>query len=593
MPQPARPLANLFVSSSDYLNHPGQVLTPRTPHTRSGRAEEGRNEGERYEMVQDEEEDDPFFSTPGRSPPRGYRSRGDDHDIMKNRAARVTEKKFVQRYMFLAAFIMVSCILGVIYMTWDRAEEVSHTADRSTSHQVSSVPSAGPNVPSSRIISYENYTDFPLTSADYRHECYKLSNFIERKKYWAQPRNGPIDVAHKDEKPGAGRSKICSRTITYMLDGHVGLSTDLALMAQVAGLARERGSTLFVDDTYWNRGLWMDYFEDVRITQPGPEPGCMPPPPEELVACPRSARHWVVSSRTAAFHFGDKFVETFEDKAADGINSQRPIFNRATYSLTHTIRPNAHTAALIRAARLEIASVLSLPSGDDHHAGHNPEPEPYIGVHLRRGERTMQSDMYNQPYLPTSNYARAVRNTWTRLYPDSPLPSTSASQHPDSELGPLHFPAPPITYIATDSPEALREYVTEFPPATAVFALDLSTKPALRAIAPERDYVQEQFAQEPDEQRAAMTRGMLVDLALVSGLWAVEGEVVPGAVICTISSNTCKLSAFGLGWHRAFGLDDGGDHSNGIVNHARRRWVEIEYGHDFTTSRWRAFEIPA
>ena len=53
-------------------------------------------------------------------------------------------------------------------------------------------------------------------------------------------------------------------------------------------------------------GRWSDYFSDVRLLRPGPEPGCKPPPPTgkyypivrstdpdywtELVACPRSAR---------------------------------------------------------------------------------------------------------------------------------------------------------------------------------------------------------------------------------------------------------------------------------------------------------------
>jgi len=44
---------------------------------------------------------------------------------------------------------------------------------------------------------------------------------------------GALDVKHHTDK------SICSSTITYMLDGTVGLSADLALLSQAAALARE------------------------------------------------------------------------------------------------------------------------------------------------------------------------------------------------------------------------------------------------------------------------------------------------------------------------------------------------------------------
>ena len=55
-----------------------------------------------------------------------------------------------------------------------------------------------------------------------------------------------MDVAHHDDVtdyrlPEGEITKVCSKTITYQLDGTVGIAADLALMAQVAGLAREVG----------------------------------------------------------------------------------------------------------------------------------------------------------------------------------------------------------------------------------------------------------------------------------------------------------------------------------------------------------------
>lgn len=49
-------------------------------------------------------------------------------------------------------------------------------------------------------------------------------------------------TAKLPNKPGKG-DKICASTMTYMLDGKVGLMADLALMAQVAALAREVGDS--------------------------------------------------------------------------------------------------------------------------------------------------------------------------------------------------------------------------------------------------------------------------------------------------------------------------------------------------------------
>ncbi len=55
-----------------------------------------------------------------------------------------------------------------------------------------------------------------------------------------------MDVVHHDELhnqkthlPEAETKKVCRSSITYLLDGRVGLAADIALMAQAAALARE------------------------------------------------------------------------------------------------------------------------------------------------------------------------------------------------------------------------------------------------------------------------------------------------------------------------------------------------------------------
>ncbi|EMD32521.1 hypothetical protein CERSUDRAFT_58386 [Gelatoporia subvermispora B] len=381
-----------------------------------------------------------------------------------------------------------------------------------------------------------------------------------------------------------------------MLDGHVGLVADLALMAQAAGMAREQNRTFFVDDRYWNRGKWTDHFEDVRTLESGPEPGCLPPPPEELVACPRVARHWVrntvVSSQTAKFHFGHEFFEEFEDPFSRQLNRQRPMFERAQDSFTQTIRPNTYNTELIKAARTEMASILSLsdsePTSEAHRSTETSPPSmpsPYISVHIRRGDQTAKSWKYHTSYVPLENYVQAARDTWDRLYTNG-LNVDASPVNPE----PAQFPAAPIAYVASDAPETLREFFAAFPPETALFALGTSTKSELRALAPHHEYNQTVFVKEDEEERVRLTRGMVVDFAMMSGLWAGEGDVVPGAVVCTVRSNACKLSALGLGFDRAFGFDDGADYSTGSINEERKRWVEID-NQDQVVPIWTGFEL--
>ncbi len=56
------------------------------------------------------------------------------------------------------------------------------------------------------------------------------------------------------------------------------------------------------------------------------------------------------------------------------------------------------------------------------------------------------------------------------------------------------------------------------------------------------------------------------------------------------SSNVCRLSAVGLGWARAFGLADGKDHSDGLINDEKKRWIELD-NRGIISPMWSAFEV--
>jgi len=286
------------------------------------------------------------------------------------------------------------------------------------------------------------------------------------------------------------------------------------------------------------------------------------------------------------------FSENYEDPYQRAIKRQKPIFEQALQSFQETIRPNAHNAQLIRSARAELASVLSLPPhaptarNDDmfpsrRDAEPTPEaynPDPYVAVHIRRGDRHASAFPYRGKHVPLENFVEAARDAWTRLYGE------------DAAGDAAGFPAPPIAYVASDSHATAHEFVSAFPASTAVFSLDSSTDPALRALAPQHEYVQDEFDAMEAEDRVRLTRGMVVDLAMLSGFWAWESDVVPGATICTLSSNVCRLSAIGLGWDRAFGFGDGDDPANVYINDARKRWIDLDNRGTVTPS-WTAFEV--
>ncbi|KAJ3552115.1 hypothetical protein NM688_g4324 [Phlebia brevispora] len=445
-PRMSPPQLNFFASgrpqASEY-----QYIVPRTPHSRSGHAEEAITEQSEPLLVS---------SASATFPSVGYRSRGDDHNDGPGRKAGTSWRKHLslqriwQNAPIAVGSIVAGILLSLIVVSFKKPGEldelVGYVATESTSDRLQDdlvqtptmAPYHGPTptfvdtIPSpGYLISYENYTHFPLTGTQYAHECAKLvgGKFMHHGSYWSVPAHGVMDVKHHDDVtdyhlPEGERTKVCSKTITYQLDGHVGLAADLALMAQAAALARERNRTFLIDDTYWNRGKWSDYFQDVRLRQPGPEPGCRAPPPEELVACPRLARHWVINSRTAKYHFGHAYYEEYENAYKQNLNRQRPIYEWALQSFTETIRPNAHNAGLIRSARSELASILSLPPhshtarNDDINTAQALDAEalleqhnadPYIAVHIRRGDRHASTFPYRGSYVPLDKSAGGRR----------------------------------------------------------------------------------------------------------------------------------------------------------------------------------------
>ncbi|KAJ7610838.1 hypothetical protein FB45DRAFT_760849 [Roridomyces roridus] len=588
MPRPA-PLSN--ASTGSYPRFDTQ-LTPRTPHSRAGRAEEAYTAAEleqvdfddddNYSSVVQQQQAPLLSSSASDSFPAttGYRSRGDDFDAHAPKRTGLTTDKILSR-LPLALYSSVAAVLLVLVFFSLREPEalkkyVGVTTNVSESEAAgdlevmptSTMPTSTPiqqqqPPPNIILISYENYTSFPLDPLEYRAECLKMDSGIRAQTpYWGTDKSGMYyDVLHVDEQVGyeasPDESSICSRTMTYQLDGWAGLLTDLALMAQVAALARERNATFFVDDRFWNRGKWSDYFEDVQAGQPGPEPGCRPPPPEEFVACPRTARHWLMNSRTARHHLDHDFMEHYADPYGHNLNRMKPFYEFGFKSFSETIRPNAQTAQLIQSARQELSEKVTAhyrnPRSDDG------TPMGYLAVHIRRGDRKPTWRLpYGQNYIALSEYVDAVVQSWTRL-------GLEMSPSNDERL------VQPFVYIASDSPEAANEFASSFSP-DRVFSLSASESEELRGLASPGEYFQDAWKDLDEQVRVKATRGMVVDFAVLSGTWASDDDITPDGTVCTVSSVVCRAAAFGLGWNRSFGELD----QMGMIDQEHMRWVDVD-----------------
>ncbi|KAG6889338.1 hypothetical protein C0995_001746 [Termitomyces sp. Mi166 len=580
MPRP-RYLTNLTSATPNVLDN--RSLTPRTPHSRSGRAEEAYTESE---LQQFDEGDDwrgrgrhqtvPLLSSSASDSfpaeqTTGYRSLGDDYDFVGTKWGKEGEertklqmKTLLSNFPLVLGSLFAGFLLFIVCMSYYWPEKLQNYLGIATENSTISLmnpatlhhnASTSP-IDSHLLISYENYTIFPLKPVEYLIECAKLNQgYMSHGDYWQPHKIGVMDTLHPYIE---GSEEVCASTITYMLDGKVGLLADLALLAQVAALAREvaalscflrpvidecqRNRTFFVDDTYWNRGKWVDHFLDIRKTQPGPEPGCKAPPPEELVACPRLARHWVVNSRTAKFHLGHSYSNAYEDPYAHQLNRLKPMFKFSEESFDNTIRLNEETTRLVQDARSELFSSTS-PDGAAF--------DSYIALHLRRGDR--KPAFYRGDYVPAEKFVEAATTSWSRLSPDK-------------------SPRDLTLFVATDSATALQEIADLTSSSYTTFSLPRSSNQELRALASPREYVQKEFDLLDTEERIRATRGMIVDFALLSGMWARKDDHVPGAVVCTFSSNVCKLGAVGLGWEAAFGEVN----SMGAIDKDRKRWVEID-----------------
>ena len=256
MPRP-RPLTNVAPGHYD----PDQQLTPRTPHSgsRTSRAEQGFA---KLQIVEenDAEDDggDTFQSAPllassssarfsrrnTQQPPTNTKFNGQN---ILDRSA-VILSTAISRLPLVVGIFAAGILLLLTVLSFTRREALhKYVGAKAPTSDSKAGPTTSPSHPLQQengvhLLSYENYTTFPLYPFQYLAECKKLNTgYTQHGDYWDIGHTGVIDTAHHDPSATGGNSRVCSSSITYMLDGTVGLTADLALMAQAAALAREVG----------------------------------------------------------------------------------------------------------------------------------------------------------------------------------------------------------------------------------------------------------------------------------------------------------------------------------------------------------------
>lgn len=99
--------------------------------------------------------------------------------------------------------------------------------------------------------------------------------------------------------------------------------------------------------------------------------------------------------------------------------------------------------------------------------------EPYIGVHIRRGDRLADNQKWHRDYVPVAEYSTAVSKAWQKLQ--------------GIEKG---LPQSPNVYIASDSRAAYEDYKAFSTAPDAVKGLFVAKPSTLQSMAQMSGYIQ-------------------------------------------------------------------------------------------------------
>lgn len=218
----------------------------------------------------------------------------------------------------------------------------------------------------------------------------------------------------------------CQKTLTFVLqteDG--GLGKTLMHLWMSYGLAKKEGREFFIDDSNWSYGKFTTYFK------PPTTPSCRPPPASHRIPYPHHARHLLVSSATSNWAFGQKFVDQFENSRRSGAEGQKDVFKfmHAGYKALFHLTGEDREYYDYRVNELR----SSIPKGGG----------PLVGVHVRHGDCHPLEFQYEKSYIPLHAYSEAAND----------LVISSHSKKSWTKLTQSQYEATSSTIVASDDPD--------------------------------------------------------------------------------------------------------------------------------------------
>ncbi|CAD0083739.1 unnamed protein product, partial [Aureobasidium vineae] len=150
---------------------------------------------------------------------------------------------------------------------------------------------------------------------------------------------------------------------------------------------------------------------------------CAPPPANQVLPCPHSARHLVVSAATLPWTFGSAFKSEYQQSLKHGFKKNRPIYDlvRRGYQDLFDLQGEdgsflAHKLTVMRAAA-------------------SASQTPLVGMHIRRGDLHPFEVEYSHDYLPFERYTSAASELFASFSPNKssmePTALLLASDDPD------------------------------------------------------------------------------------------------------------------------------------------------------------------
>lgn len=384
------------------------------------------------------------------------------------------------------------------------------------------------------------------------------------------------------ESKGAPLEKpICQQSMTFVLESEdAGLGTTIMLLWMAYGIAQKEGRSFFIDDSRWAYGDYTDIF------QPPPTQACRAPPRNQMIPCPRQARHLIVSTATAAEILG-VFGDTAISEATPMASTQRTMFSLARQGHDALFKLNSDDGDYVESRVRALTARRVVPRSKGKQNG------KAIGVHVRRGDRHPLEYQYRHSYIPTNIYAETARELLENSYNGSGIKGT------DDKAAKQHS----FVVLASDDPTVYDadEFRSGSASGTSAVVraqerIKLASKSAIQQAQPDKHvmhkFVDETFgweggffapmfknlgmggadaiggkkASKPTAEamrlRSLVGRAYVMDLAVLAD--------VSDVIVCTVSATGCRLLAVMMGWDSAM------EAGNWVNIDGHYRWTGVE-----------------